>query len=446
MGRGVRRDRARGSAPIRRAARARRVGDLPRQPERAQPRRRCSTTACCSRRSARSNVYSREHRRPDAEAGRGRAACSAAALTIPVPDVDRTDYLLMLGANPFASNGSLCTAPDFPGRLQALRARGGKARRRRPAADEDGRGGRRARCHPARHRRAASCSRSSHVLFAEGLVDLGRARRPCERARRGRGGWPRPFTPERVAPAVRHRRRRRSGGIARELAAAPTAAVYGRIGTSHAGVRHARVVARRRRSTSSPATSTAPGGAMFTHAGRRRPQHARRAGQGPRRALRPRRSRGARAARVASASCPVGVPGRGDRDAGRRPDPRADHASPATRCSRRRTASRLDARARVARLHGERRHLPERDDAARRRDPARRRRRCSARTTTSRSTARDAQRRELLAAGAAARAGRSPTSGRSLLRLAGVVGGPGRRRRRRRARRPRRSRAASRGA
>ena len=47
-------------------------------------------------------------------------------LTIPVPDVDRTDYLLMLGANPYASNGSLMTAPDMPGRLDALRERGGK--------------------------------------------------------------------------------------------------------------------------------------------------------------------------------------------------------------------------------------------------------------------------------------------------------------------------------
>ncbi len=47
-------------------------------------------------------------------------------LSIPVPDLDRTDYLLMLGANPYESNGSLCTAPDFPGRLDALRERGGK--------------------------------------------------------------------------------------------------------------------------------------------------------------------------------------------------------------------------------------------------------------------------------------------------------------------------------
>jgi anaerobic selenocysteine-containing dehydrogenase len=47
-------------------------------------------------------------------------------VAIPVPDLDRTDYLLMLGADPHESNGSLCTAPDFPGRLAAIRERGGK--------------------------------------------------------------------------------------------------------------------------------------------------------------------------------------------------------------------------------------------------------------------------------------------------------------------------------
>ncbi len=47
-------------------------------------------------------------------------------LTVAVPDLDRTDHLLMLGANPLESNGSLCTAPDFPGRLAALRRRGGR--------------------------------------------------------------------------------------------------------------------------------------------------------------------------------------------------------------------------------------------------------------------------------------------------------------------------------
>ena len=43
-----------------------------------------------------------------------------------IPDLDRTSYFLVFGANPMASNGSLMTVPDFPQRLRALRARGGR--------------------------------------------------------------------------------------------------------------------------------------------------------------------------------------------------------------------------------------------------------------------------------------------------------------------------------
>jgi len=47
-------------------------------------------------------------------------------LSVPVPDVDRSDYLLILGANPLVSNGSLLTAPDMRGRIRGVRERGGK--------------------------------------------------------------------------------------------------------------------------------------------------------------------------------------------------------------------------------------------------------------------------------------------------------------------------------
>ncbi|MGN6722191.1 MAG: molybdopterin-dependent oxidoreductase, partial [Marmoricola sp.] len=47
-------------------------------------------------------------------------------LMLPVPDIDRTSYFLVFGANPMASNGSLMTAPDFPNRLRELKARGGR--------------------------------------------------------------------------------------------------------------------------------------------------------------------------------------------------------------------------------------------------------------------------------------------------------------------------------
>ena len=150
------------------------------------------------------------------------------ALSIPIPDIDRTDHLLMLGANPYASNGSLMTCPDYPGRIEALQARGGKLvvvdpRRTKTAevADEH------LFIRPGTD--AFFLFALVHVLVDEGLVDLGSV-----------GEWvnglaevetlARDFAPEAVAPvcgidAATIRR------TARELAAAPTAAVYGRIGT-----------------------------------------------------------------------------------------------------------------------------------------------------------------------------------------------------------------------
>ena len=47
-------------------------------------------------------------------------------LFLPIPDIDRTSYFLVLGGNPMASNGSLMTVPDFPARLRELEARGGR--------------------------------------------------------------------------------------------------------------------------------------------------------------------------------------------------------------------------------------------------------------------------------------------------------------------------------
>lgn len=47
-------------------------------------------------------------------------------LLLPIPDIDRTQFFLALGANPLASNGSLMTAPGMPLRLKALKARGGR--------------------------------------------------------------------------------------------------------------------------------------------------------------------------------------------------------------------------------------------------------------------------------------------------------------------------------
>ncbi|WP_067825773.1 molybdopterin-dependent oxidoreductase [Nocardia inohanensis] len=146
-------------------------------------------------------------------------------LTVAVPDLDRTDYLLMLGANPLESNGSLCTAPDFPGRLKALKQRGGRfvvvdPRRTRTAklADEH------LFIRPGSD--AYLLFGIVHTLFAENLTTVRIAVSGLDEVRAAAA----PFTPEVVAertgvPAETVIR------LARELAAAPTAAVYARIGT-----------------------------------------------------------------------------------------------------------------------------------------------------------------------------------------------------------------------
>lgn len=122
------------------------------------------------------------------------------SLALPVPDIDRTDYLLMLGANPRASNGSMLTAPDIRGRLRALRERGGRLvvvdpRRTETARDADE--------HLAilPDGDAPLLLAMIEVLLSEGKVDLARLIDQTV-------GWPeleaqiRTFTPERVARYV----------------------------------------------------------------------------------------------------------------------------------------------------------------------------------------------------------------------------------------------------
>ncbi|UXY18914.1 molybdopterin oxidoreductase family protein [Streptomyces cynarae] len=150
------------------------------------------------------------------------------ANAIPVPDLDRTDHLLLIGANPLESNGSLCTAPDFPGRLKALKARGGTLtvidpRRTRTARLAD----RHVAIRPGTD--ALLLAAMAQVLFEEELVDL-KDLAPHVQGLDELAATIGDFTPEAAAAACDVD----AGTIrtlARELAAAPTAAVYGRIGS-----------------------------------------------------------------------------------------------------------------------------------------------------------------------------------------------------------------------
>ena len=150
-------------------------------------------------------------------------------LTVPVPDVDRTDLLVVLGADPLTSNGSLWTVPDVPARLRALRRRGGRLVVVDPRTSRTARA---ADTHLAIRpgTDAFLLAAVAHVLLDEGLADPGDAGPHLA----GLDALPAAlaaFTPDAVAPVtglaadvVRW--------LARDLAAAPTAAVYGRIGTT----------------------------------------------------------------------------------------------------------------------------------------------------------------------------------------------------------------------
>jgi anaerobic selenocysteine-containing dehydrogenase len=148
-------------------------------------------------------------------------------LLLPVPDLDRTDFLLILGANPLVSNASLMTAPGVEKRLRALRARGGRVvvvdpRRTETAAAAD-------QHLPIRPGADVFLLAALvHTLFAEKTV------RPGRLGDRTDGldilaDAVKPFPPEAVAartglPATAIR------ALARDFAAAPSAAAYGRVG------------------------------------------------------------------------------------------------------------------------------------------------------------------------------------------------------------------------
>ena len=155
--------------------------------------------------------------------------------SVPIPDIDRTDLLVILGANPLVSNGSLMTAPDMPGRLRALKKRGGRLvvidpvrTRTAQAADVH------LTIRPGSD--ALLLAALARELVQPGVVQLGSAEAhievdELEVLRQALEA----FTPEAVAPmtgidasSIR--------GLIQDLRTAPSAAVYGRMGTCTSGL------------------------------------------------------------------------------------------------------------------------------------------------------------------------------------------------------------------
>ena len=148
-----------------------------------------------------------------------------------VPDIDRTDHLVIVGANPMVSNGSLATAADFPRKLKALRKRGGRLTvidpNRTRTADLADR-----HIAPRPGTDAALLFSVVHVLFDEDLIapDLGGVASHVTGVD-GVRALAADFAPDVVAahcgvPADAIRT------LARDIAASPATAVYGRVGTS----------------------------------------------------------------------------------------------------------------------------------------------------------------------------------------------------------------------
>ena len=150
-------------------------------------------------------------------------------LLLPVPDLDRTKFFLILGANPAASNGSMMTAPGMGRRLQEIQQRGGKVILIDPRFNETARlADRHLFVKPGTD--VLLLLALLHVVFAEGLTRLG----PLAAFTKGVetiGNLVAEFPPERVA-SITGIDSDQIRQLAREFAAAESAVCYGRIGVS----------------------------------------------------------------------------------------------------------------------------------------------------------------------------------------------------------------------
>jgi anaerobic selenocysteine-containing dehydrogenase len=147
-------------------------------------------------------------------------------LLLPVPDVDRTDFFLILGANPAVSNGSMMTAPGMARRLEAILARGGKVVLIDPRQNETARlASEHLFIRPGTD--VLLLLALLHVVFEEGLTKPNSFTKGAEQI----SHLVAQYSPEMVAPITRMNADR-IRGLAREFAGAKSAVCYGRIGLS----------------------------------------------------------------------------------------------------------------------------------------------------------------------------------------------------------------------
>lgn len=152
-------------------------------------------------------------------------------LAFTVPDIDRTDHLVVIGANPLVSNGSVATVADFPGKLKDLKRRGGRLtvidpNRTRTAEVAD------RHIAPRPGSDGALLFAVVHVLFDEDLVDpelggLADHVTGLEQVRAAALEFPPAAVAQHCGVSEEEIRE-----LARDIAAGPRTCVYGRIGTS----------------------------------------------------------------------------------------------------------------------------------------------------------------------------------------------------------------------
>ncbi len=148
-------------------------------------------------------------------------------LVVPIPDLQRTAFLLIVGANPLVSHGSVLTAPRVKDQLHAITARGGRVVVVDPRRSETARAFEHVPIHPDAD--AFLLLSLLHVIFAEGLADDGviaAQSRGVAALRAAAAAHPPEATAERTGVGADTAR-----ALARDLAAAPSAAVYGRTGS-----------------------------------------------------------------------------------------------------------------------------------------------------------------------------------------------------------------------
>ncbi|MDT8417845.1 MAG: molybdopterin oxidoreductase family protein [Lutibacter sp.] len=150
-------------------------------------------------------------------------------LMFPIPDIDRTDFMLIMGGNPVVSNGSIMTAPDFSNRLKAIKKRGGKVVVVDPRFTETAKKANSYHCiKPGTD--AFLLLAMLHIIFEENLETLGHLAahiNGLETLRTVVKNYP----PEKIAKITGFTSEEIQQ-LARDFATAKTAVCYGRLGLS----------------------------------------------------------------------------------------------------------------------------------------------------------------------------------------------------------------------